>query len=333
MNYLFLGKNNESSDLYFKTGEDQFNFMPINIISENEEIIINNEKIINIYFDYHKNSIGCIYPIDYDYIFEYYIKNKKNTFNFLDMIAEVNKLYASLRYLTEEKDIIITENSSHYLSRTIHESCIQNNSKCFFVENSFINKFYKISQKPYVQSKHGNTELFDKFMENEQFQDMGLLSNILRNPILGIDDMNFTDKEYDILIIGENENSDKFVLVEKEFKDMEEMCLEIISQNPNSSIAYRPETVNLDIPKIDNLDIVYNNIDDLFTKVNKVYTINSDIGIFAELSGKDVVWMSNTENKQFNLKENGEKFLSIYMDLCFKHKKLLSKLNIPEAKE
>lgn len=327
MNYLFLGKNNEFNDLYSKANEDLLNFMPINILSENEEIIINNERTISIYFNYHKNNIGCICPIDYDYILEYYIKNKKSKFNFLEMIMEINKLYSSLKYLVTENDIIIVENSANYLSRTIHESCLLNNSKCLFVEDSFINKFYKISHKPFIQSKYGNTELFDKFMENIDCPDSNLLSNISKYPIFEIDGQKSMDKEYDILIIGEDENASKFVLVEKKYENIEQMCLDIISQNPNSSIAYRPENINLTIPKIDNLDIVYDNIYNLFNRVNKIYTINSDIGIFAELLGKDVIWMSNTENRLFNLKENGEKFLSIYMDLCFKHKKLLSKLS------
>lgn len=72
MNYLFLGKNNEFFEIISEPS-----FLPIKIISEDDELILDNEKIINIYFDYHKLNVGCIYPIDYDYILEYYIKNKR----------------------------------------------------------------------------------------------------------------------------------------------------------------------------------------------------------------------------------------------------------------
>jgi len=312
MNYLFLGKNNEFFEIISEPS-----FLPIKIISEDDELILDNEKIINIYFDYHKLNVGCIYPIDYDYILEYYIKNKKKTFNFLYIIAEINKLYASLRYLFEEGDLVFVKDSANYLSRTIHECCINTKAKCMFVDNSFLNKFSRISTKPNVQSKFGNTELFEKFMKSTA-RNNGLLQSILKSSIFKIDG-NEAKKEYDILILGENENSNQFVLAEKEFQSMEEMCNEIVLQNPKSSIAYRPESIDMDIPQINGIDIVYNNSYELF---NEIYTISSDLGLFVELLGKNVNWMSNNENKYFNLKENGEKFLAIYMDLCFQNKKL-----------
>ena len=55
------------------------------------------------------------------------------------------------------------------------------------------------------------------------------------------------------------------VLAEK-FQSMEEMCNEIVLQNPKSSIAYRPESI-VDIPQINGIDIVYNNSYELFNEI------------------------------------------------------------------
>jgi hypothetical protein len=346
MKYAFLVDNYR--DLIFYEDVIKKDFIPVNIFWDNQtkEKELKNE--INIYvpnialqLSRDKNFLGFKYDLDHDFILEFYYKMYNNNFyKFgIDLMARINYLYPYFNDLIKENDIVISTNSGCWFSRLLCEICKNKNATFYFFENFFFRNNFQISKIPFTNSKYGFPELNRLFYESEyNNDDIDFYYKYIKNRISKYEQEDYDiEKDYDIFIVGQIPDDTNVILLDKPYKNSEELCYQIAKLNPHLNIIYKLHPllkergffIDNKVLELENVFVTTKaSIHNIFNKVKEVYTISSTVGIEAQLFDKKVKWFSDTTYKDFNLekKENTYKFINACRKYMFELEDLWTKI-------